>query len=152
MTWIVMDLMSKDCFSSQRIWNVRTIRCPLGKPSGIGSVFAGISHYRLRAARQGCAGALRICTKLLRPLFGLFARMGMVTVYYLDNLIWKCNVKRLNNDIPKATYILENLGSTISIDKANFLPTRKKEFLGIVLDSCQMSVNWQVGRKTRLRF
>lgn len=98
--------------------------------------------FQFKALPFGLASAPRAFTKLLKPIVALLRRLGVRVVIYLDDMLFLNQRKELLVvDMNTALWLLEHLGFLINWEKSNLSPTQKLEFLGMLLDSVQMTVS-----------
>ena len=97
--------------------------------------------YQYKGWPNGLSEAPRLFTKLLKPVLALFGKLSMRTVIYLDDLIIMSQSK---NDILKqsafAVQILSWLGFVISKDKSITCPCQEIEYLGIIINSKNLTM------------
>lgn len=97
--------------------------------------------YEYNALPNGLALAPRQFTKLLKPVFSFLRQKGLVSTSFLDDSLlagdskWEC-VDNLRNTI----LVFQELGFVIHPTKSVFEPTRRIQYLGVVIDSESMTV------------
>ena len=98
--------------------------------------------YLFRSLAFGLAPAPRVFTKVMKPVVGLFRRLGIRLIIYLDDMLVmnKC-VSGLQEDLRFVRLTLENLGLVINVEKSQLLPVQKIEFLGYIVDSVSMTLS-----------
>lgn len=88
----------------------------------------------------GLASAPRIFTKLLKVVVGFLRRQGVRLVIYLDDiLIINTDPEGLRRDIKMIVDLLQSLGFLINWEKSAMDPVQMLEFLGLVINSIELS-------------
>ena len=89
----------------------------------------------------GLATAPRLITKVMKPVVALLRRAGIRLIIYLDDLLFMNQSKEgLKLDMATAQYLLENLGFVINFEKSHFIPTQQLEFLGLIVNTQDMTL------------
>ena len=108
--------------------------------------------YRFTCLPQGYKDAPRLFTKLLKPVFALFRRLGMVTSCYLDDFIFMApSPGVLNSHVAYAISLFDQLGLTISVSKSVVTPSQVVKFLGFEINSSLMDVSLTVKKQEGIR-
>ena len=77
----------------------------------------------------------------MKPVVALLRRTGIRLIIYLDDLLFMNSSKvGLQQDMTTARYLLENLGFVINLEKSCFQPTQQLEFLGLVVNTLDMTL------------
>ena len=80
--------------------------------------------------------AMRIFTKILKPVFGHLRNQGHISVIFVDDSYLQGDTKHDCMDNINATIdFLSSLGFSIYTGKSVLIPTQKIEFLGFLIDS-----------------
>ena len=92
--------------------------------------------YQYTAMSNGCADAMRIFTKILKPPFSLLRKLGHQSVVYVDDtfLIGSTFIECAQN-IDATIDLLQFLGFTIHPKKSILTPTKSLEFLGYIINT-----------------
>lgn len=99
--------------------------------------------YEFQCMPFGLCTAPFVFTKLLRPVVKKLRENGIVLVIYLDDiLIIGKTEKECAHSTQSATKILESLGLVINGEKSNLKPSKKRQFLGFLLDSENMTIQF----------
>ena len=92
--------------------------------------------YEFQVLCFGLASAPRIFTKLLKPVYSFFRKLGIRCIYYIDDSL------NLNQNIDKCaqnTNImvkkLDDLGYRINYKKSVLIPTKRIVFFGLIIDT-----------------
>lgn len=91
--------------------------------------------YQYQALPFGLSVSPYWTQRLSRPLTRYFLSRGLSIVWYVDDvLLGSHSEQSLNEQIQFFVETLTNLGLLINWDKSTPIPTRKLEYLGVVLD------------------
>ena len=97
--------------------------------------------YQFTCMPQGLASAPRIFTKLLKPALAHLRALGHTILCYIDDCILIAKDKEhLMDGVRSALQLFDSLGLTINLAKSVLLPTRSIEYLGVVINSVDMTV------------
>ena len=89
----------------------------------------------------GLAVGPRLFTKIMKPIIAFLRRMGIRLIIYLDNILLLNQSKEgLMKDRDSLIWLLHNLGWLINWKKSVLQPKQTIEFLGLKVDSIEMSV------------
>ncbi|XP_077111050.1 uncharacterized protein LOC143766927 [Ranitomeya variabilis] len=95
-----------------------------------------IVHYQFNSLPFGIASAPRVFTKIMTEAIIFIRLQGICIVPYLDDLLIVApSISRLKSDLTKSLEILKSLGWIPNLEKSDLLPSKKKKFLGVLLDS-----------------
>ena len=99
-------------------------------------------HSRFTCLPQGYKDAPRLFTKLLKPVFSLFRKSGLITSCYLDDFIFiASSPEELNRQVSFAVTVLDQLGLTVSVEKSVVSPNQVVKFLGFLINSSAMVIS-----------
>ena len=99
-------------------------------------------RYQFLVLPFGLQSAPRIFTKILRPVLGVLRAQGIRIVAYLDDLIiLSRSRKTAKRDCSMVVKTLQELGFLINHKKSVLTPAKKMEFLGVLVNSKNMSLN-----------
>ena len=91
--------------------------------------------------RNGYRDAMRVFTKLLKPVFVALREQGNLSIIYVDeSFLHGDNEQECYDNIEATIKLLQALGFTISFDKSILTPTRIIIFLGFSIDSENMTI------------
>ena len=108
--------------------------------------------YQFSAMPNGYCDAMRVFTKLLKPIFSTMREDGLESVIYVDDSFlqgddfWEC----LEN-ILRTLEGLRSLGFVIHPEKSVLYPTQKLTFLGFVVDTVSMTVTLTDQKKDKVK-
>ena len=89
---------------------------------------------------NGYSDAMRIFTKILKPVFGYLRKQGHLSVVFVDDSYLQADTEQeCIKNINATVNILTMLRFTIHERKSVSIPTQKIEFLGFLIDSINMS-------------
>ena len=97
--------------------------------------------YQFTCMPQGLASAPRIFTKLLKPALAHLRSRGHTIMCYIDDcLLVSTDREHLQEGIQEALTLFDNLGLTINLEKSILTPVQAIEYLGVIIDSREMTV------------
>jgi len=78
----------------------------------------------------------------------LLRRLNIRAIIFLDDIVVIASTEE-EAVIARDTliYILQSLGFTVNVEKSELNPTEKLEFLGVIVDSLEMSLALPQGKK-----
>ena len=95
----------------------------------------------------GLGPAPRTFTKLLKIPVGTLRRLMIRVIIYLDDmLLIASNMEEILRSRDSAIFLFENLGFTINYGKSVLTPCHRCEFLGMMIDSKEMTINLPEGK------
>ena len=95
--------------------------------------------YEYTALPFGLSAALRVFTKLLKPILGSLRETGIRLIAYLDDFLLIGKTKnQAEESFQKTKTLMESLGFVINEDESQSEATQKIEFLGFSIDSMDM--------------
>lgn len=106
-------------------------------------------HYTCLA--NGVSQGPRCFTKLTKPIYAILHQLGYISTGYLDDslLVGKTFEDCLNN-ITKTVEIFDDLGFVVHPIKSVLTPVQKITYLGVEIDTVDMSLTITTERKSRL--
>ena len=91
---------------------------------------------------NGYSDAMRIFTKILKPVFGHLRNQGHISVIFVDDSYLQGDTKHeCMNNINATIDLLSSLGFSIHTGKSVLIPTQKIEFLEFLIDSKNMKIS-----------
>ena len=91
---------------------------------------------------NGYSDAMRIFTKILKPVFGYLRKQGHLSAVFVDDSYLLADTEQeCIKNINATVNILTMLGFTIHERKSVLTATQKIEFLGFLIDSRKMSIS-----------
>ena len=108
--------------------------------------------YQFRAMPNGYVDAMRVFTKLLKPVFSTLREMGYESVIYVDDsLLQGDTAEECHDNVLETVNALQMLGFIIHHSKSTFVPTQKIEFLGFIIDTVNMTITLTLKKKNKIR-
>ena len=97
--------------------------------------------YQFNAMPNGYADVIRVFTKILKPPFALWRKLGHFSVVYVDyTYIEDERFLECMYNLEDTVALLQALGSIHTPDKSQLIPTQKMMFLGFLIDSTKMTL------------
>ena len=104
-------------------------------------VHEGIS-YQFQCMPNGYSDAMRVFTKILKPVFAYLRDLGYMSVVYVDDtLLVGDTYEECLENVNKTMEVLEKLGFTIHQTKSVFKPTQIITFLGFIINTTNMTLS-----------
>lgn len=129
---MLLDL--KDCYLTMGLHPAQRRYCRFRCPDG--------KRWQWKTVSFGTAEAPQICTKVLRPVFGILKSLGIRCLIYIDDLL--CldqDPIRLARAMGLALELLQKeLGLQIKVSKAQWSPAREFTCLGFIWNTTTMQV------------
>ena len=98
--------------------------------------------YKFFGMPNGYSDAMRIFTKMLKPVFGYLRKQGHLSVVFVDDSYLQADTEQeCIKNINAIVNILTMLGFTIHERKSVLILTQKIEFLGFLIDSRNMPIS-----------
>ena len=100
------------------------------------------STYQFLCLCFGLGPAPRLFTKLLKVPIALLRRLNVKIIIYLDDmLLMGASQPELMLGRDTLIFVLQHLGLVINLKKSVLTPTKKLEFLGVLIDSNKMDIS-----------
>ena len=97
--------------------------------------------YRYTCFPNGLSSALRIFTKILKPVFSALRKEGNQILGYLDDtFLMGDTFNECKNAILGSVKLITNLGFFVHLEKSKFFPSQVIEFLGFIINSKKMTL------------
>ena len=97
--------------------------------------------YKFVGMPNGYSDAMRIFTKILKPVFGHLRQEGHLSVIFVDDSYLQGDTEQeCMNNIKAMVDLLLKLGFIVHEKKSVLKPTQKIEFLGFIIDSNSMTI------------
>ena len=107
---------------------------------------------QFRAMPNGYCEAMRVFTKLLKPVFATLRETGYESVIYVDDsLLQGDTFGECFENIRETLQCLQELGFVIHPSKSVLRPTQIITFLGFVIDTVKMTVTLTPEKKEKIR-
>lgn len=89
--------------------------------------------------------------KLMKPVLNYLRSNGNTLVGYLDD-IWCANNSFLScsNTVKTVVNTVESLGFVLNMEKSNFIPTKHCKFLGLQLNSQNMTLELPTEKRLKI--
>ena len=94
------------------------------------------NSFQFKAMPNGYVDAMRVFTKLLKPVFSTLREMGYEFVIYVDD---------------STLAALQELGFVIHSTKSTLVPTQNITFLGFIIDTENMTLTLTTKKKEKLK-
>lgn len=108
--------------------------------------------YQFEVMPNGYVDAMRVFTKVLKPVFAYLRERGHSSVIYVDDSLLKGDsYQECLENIEITKQLLEDLGFYVHYDKSVLIPTRKIVFLGFDIDTVNMTVSLTVEKKQKIK-
>ena len=108
--------------------------------------------FQFRAMPNGYVDAMRVFTKLLKPIFSTLRELGYESVIYVDDSLLQGDTARECLDNVLATLdALQQLGFIVHHSKSTFIPTQRIEFLGFIIDTVNMTITLTPRKKEKIK-
>ena len=108
--------------------------------------------YEYTCLPNGYSDAMRIFTKVLKPVYGHLRMIGFQSVSYVDdNFLQGQEWQDCQDNINATTNVLTSLGYTIHMVKSILEPRQELEFLGFVLNSRDMTIAIKEKKKIKIK-
>ena len=108
--------------------------------------------YQFTCLPQGLTSAPRIFTRLLKPVLAHLRSLGILVSCYIDDCIFLASSgEELIHNVKYALQLFDALGLTIHVSKSMLVPSHEVTFLGLVLNSVEMSVTLPERKRVAIR-
>ena len=100
---------------------------------------------------NGLALAPRQFTKLLKPVYAHLREQGHVSTAFLDDSLLLADIEQACIENIQATVqLLRSLGFIVHLEKSMLVPSQTIQYLGVIINSCDMAVTLTEERKASL--
>ena len=100
------------------------------------------SLYKFLCLYFGLGPSPRLSTKLIKVLVSILCKLYIRIIVYLDDfLILGKTLEEAILSRDTVIYLLQNLGFVINLKKSVLHPTQRIQFLGMIIDSVEMTVS-----------
>ena len=105
--------------------------------------------FQFCAMPNGYCDAMRIFTKVLKPVFSSLREKGLESVIYVDDTFLQGkDFEDCLRNVTSTLTILQALGFIVHPEKSILQPTQVLTFLGFVIDTVNMTVTLTEDKKT----
>ena len=109
------------------------------------------TSYLYTCLPNGYRDAMRVFTKIMKPVFGFLRMKGFCSVSYVDDsLLLGLDFHECRENINATVHLLTALGFTVHLKKSLLMPTQHMEFLGFVLNSVDMTITITTKKKDKI--
>ena len=113
-------------------------------------VWKGLPH-QFEAMPNGYKDAMRIFTKIMKPVFAKLREMGYTSVIYVDDsLLYGDTFEECLDNVLVTLKCLQDLGFVIHSKKSVLYPTQILEFLGFIINTRSMTLTLTDKKKTKI--
>lgn len=109
--------------------------------------------YQYTCLPNGLASAPRLFTKLMKVVYATLRRMGHVNIpvgYIDDSLLVGDTFEECKQNVHDTVKLVTDLGFIVHEDKSVFVPSKKLQFLGFLIDTEKMIITLTQEKKDRL--
>lgn len=138
-----IDLMRKDCYMASVDFKSAYYSVSVRKfcRKLLRFRFDGIK-YQYTCLPMGLATGPRDFTKIVKILFKILRDMGHLNTFYLDDSFLVGNTyESCAKNVIDTVNLTRKAGFTVNPEKSVFTPTKQLKFLGVILDSNNMTVS-----------
>ncbi|KAK3881370.1 hypothetical protein Pcinc_014187 [Petrolisthes cinctipes] len=108
--------------------------------------------FQFTCLPQGLSSAPRIFTKLLKPVLSHLRKLGITVCCNIDDCIFIADSdKELIDNVRYAVQLFDLVGLTVNLNKSVLVPTQEIEFLGITLNSLNMTATLPSRRRNNIK-
>ena len=108
--------------------------------------------YQFDVLPNGYVDAMRVFTKLLKPVFSHLREQGWLSVIYVDDsLLLGHDYDECLANVQATADLLESLGFHIHPDKSILNPSQNIQFLGFDIDTVSMTISLTQEKKNGIR-
>lgn len=97
--------------------------------------------YEFQVLCFGLASAPRVFTKVLKPVYAFFRKLGIRCIYYIDDSL--CVDSNFDDCQQKTVFMtnqLDKLGYRVNLKKSVLVPTKRIVFFGLIIDTVVFKV------------
>ena len=107
--------------------------------------------HQFEAMPNGYKDAMRVFTKLMKPVFSYLREQGYISVIYVDDsLLYGDNFEECLRNVIVTLECLQELGFIIHSKKSVLIPTQKIEFLGFIINTRDMTLTLTSRKKNKI--
>ena len=107
--------------------------------------------YQFEAMPNGYKDAMRVFTKLLKPLFSHLREMGYISIIYVDDtLLYGDTFEECLENVQVTLNMLQELGFVIHSVKSVLWPSQQITFLGFEFDTVAMTITLTKKKKQKI--
>uniref|UniRef100_A0A914YX61 Reverse transcriptase domain-containing protein n=1 Tax=Panagrolaimus superbus TaxID=310955 RepID=A0A914YX61_9BILA len=150
---LVKDLLSPGAFMAKLDMQDAYFGIPIKNSSRKYLAFEvdGIT-YAFRALPFGLATAPRVYTKVIKPVASFLRARGIRLIVYLDDWLFIAETaEQLAEDLRLSTALFKALGLIVNEQKSQLTPVQQIEFLGLNIDSCNMTFSVPLVKQEKIK-
>lgn len=107
--------------------------------------------YQFEAMPNGYLDAMRIFTKILKPIFASLREHNYVSIIYVDDtLLYGDTFEECLRNVKATLHMLRELGFVIHARKSVLIPTQRIKFLGFDFDTVNMTITLTSEKKQKI--
>ena len=107
--------------------------------------------YQCNVMPNGYLDAMRVFTKILKPVFAYLREQGYTSVVYVDDsLLYRLTYEQCKENIIATVGSLQDLGFVIHPTKSVLYPTQRITFLGFNFNTVKMTLSLTDEKKNRI--
>lgn len=92
-----------------------------------------------------------VYTKIMKPVMNKLRSLGMLSVIYIDDLLFiKNSSVQCSNDVQVAIKLLEHLGFVINYKKSSLVPRQRYKYLGFIINSIDYTLELTNKKKSQI--
>jgi len=108
--------------------------------------------YQFDVMPNGYLDAMRVFTKLLKPVFARLRELGHQSVIYVDDGLLKGDTEvECTDNVRATTALLEILGFYIHLEKSSLIPSQTIVYLGFVINTVNMTISLTKKKKDNIK-
>lgn len=147
-----LELVTRNCFFCSLDLKDAYFSVPVNKASQKYLKFLWKGEvFVFTACPNGLAPCPRLFTKLLKPVMAQLHRLGFLSTIFIDDtLLFGDSEKECVQNVKESLSLLEKLGFVVHPVKSVLIPSHKIRYLGVEIDSEDMTVTLTTERKERI--
>ena len=107
--------------------------------------------YQFEAMPNGYKDAMRVFTKLLKPVFSHLREMGYISIIYVDDtLLYGDTFEECLENVQITLHMLQELGFVVHSEKSVLWPSQQSTFLGFEFDTIAMTITLTKKKKQKI--
>ena len=107
--------------------------------------------YQFNVMPNGYLDAMRMLTKVLKPVFAFLREEGHLSIIYVDDSVLGVTLADCQVNIDTTVCWLKKLGFTIHPGKSVLIPTTVINFLGFTINTLDMTITLKENKKIKIK-
>ena len=108
--------------------------------------------YQFVCLPFGLTSALRVFTKIMKPVVGKLRQMGIRLIVYLDDILIMHQIReKILQITPLVCQIFEALGLMVNMEKSLLVPQQELEFLGFLVNSVSLHLAFPTEKMRKIQ-